>query len=98
MVHVWMNGWGDVVSTPKKMAETVVAMYRAGDQEVMDAFAEWVAANVHPWDALCSDFDDMLGCWAEQLRDFRPDLLEELTGYAEYEAEYRPINPKEGDE
>ena len=95
MVHVWMNGWGDVVSTPKKMAETVVAMYSAGDQEIMDAFAEWVAANVHPWDALCSDFDDMLGCWAEQLRDFRPDLLEELTGYAEYEAEFRAVHPKE---
>ena len=97
MVRVWINGWGDVVSTPKQMAETVVAMYRS-DSEIGDAFAAWVADNVHPMDALRSDFEDMLMCWAELLRDERPDLLEELTGYAEYEAEYRAVHPKEVDE
>lgn len=94
--RVWMNGWMDVVPTPRRMAETVVAMYRSEDQAVMDAFMAWVADNMHPWDALCADFDDTLMCWAELLRDFRPDLLEELTGYAEYEAEYRRVNPPRG--
>lgn len=96
--YVWRNADGCEFRTDAEMAAHVVTLYREGDQTLMDAFEEWVTANMHPWDALCSDFNDMLEVWADMLRDLRPDLLERYTGYALYEVEYRRVNaPQEVD-
>lgn len=96
--YVWRNADGMELHSDREMAAHVVTLFKEGDQTITDAFAEWVTANMHPWDALFSDFNDMLEVWADMLRDLRPDLLERYTGYALYEVEYRRVNaPQEVD-
>lgn len=96
--YVYRNADGMELRSDREMAAHVVTLFREGDQTIMDAFEEWVTANMHPWDALFADFNDMLEIWADMLRDLRPDLLERYTGYALYEVEYRRVNaPQEVD-
>lgn len=96
--YVYRNADGHELRSDREMAAHVVTLFKEGDQTIMDAFEEWVSANMHPWDALFSDFNDMLEVWADMLRDLRPDLLERYTGYALYEVEYHRVNaPQEVD-
>lgn len=86
-VYVWVNPNGGLIGSNAEMTEFVADAYRRGEGPIVDAFREWVRANVDVWDALTADLETTMWSWAYELVRHRRDLVEGLTGYALCRAE-----------
>lgn len=66
----------------ESMAGWLVERYYGKDRAVARRFAEWVDVTYTPWDALNDDPDRALRQWAEEMVQYRQDIVEELLSWA----------------